>query len=395
MPVSHAHSAPPHAHADHADHDISALLEMLGRLTDPRSPQGKRHALVFTLACAVVAVLAGAATFREVGSQAADLPQSLLAKLGAKWNWFTGRYDAPSEPTLRRLLREIDADELDLIVGAWLHERARRDDEDGLLVIALDGKVLRGAWTDANDQLTLFSAMVHGKGVTIAQARVPDGTNEITQVEPLLEGVATDPGQPVIVTLDAAHTQRETAEYLKGKRGFDYIMPVKGNQPTLQKEVLDKCKPMVAGQPGHVVEERAHGRINRWTTWAADAAGIDFPHITQIACIRRDVLALDGVAVSKEYALVVTSGPADRVGPADLHTHNRGHWGIENKSHYVRDTVWREDANQAYAGNGQQAMATLRNLALGLFRLNGIHKIKEATEWICRDRTRALPLLAT
>jgi predicted transposase YbfD/YdcC len=391
MPVSHAHAAPPHAHADH---DISALLEMLGRLTDPRSPQGKRHELVFTLACAVVAVLAGAATFRQVGSQAADLPQSLLAKLGAKWNWFTGRHDAPSEPTLRRLLREIDADELDLIVGAWLHERAHRDD-DGLLVIALDGKVLRGAWTDANDQLTLFSAMIHGKGVTIAQVRVPDGTNEITQVEPLLEGVATEPGQPVVVTLDAAHTQRETAEYLKGKRGFDYIMNVKGNQPTLQREVLDKCKPMVAGQPGHVVEERAHGRISRWTTWTADAAGIDFPHITQIACIRRDVLALDGVAVSKEYALVVTSGPADRVGPADLHTHNRGHWGIENKSHYVRDTVWQEDANQAYVGNGQQAMATLRNLALGLFRLNGIHKIKEATEWICRDRTRALPLLAT
>jgi hypothetical protein len=68
--------------------------------------------------------------------------------------------------------------------------------------------------------------------------------------------------------------------------------------------------------------------------------------------------------------------------------------GVENKSHYVRDTVWREDANQAYVGNGQ-AMATLRNLALGLFRLNGMHKIKEATEWICRDRTRALSLLAT
>jgi hypothetical protein len=40
-------------------------------------------------------------------------------------------------------------------------------------------------------------------------------------------------------------------------------------------------------------------------------------------------------------------------------------------------------------------MAALRNLALGLFRLNGLHKIKEATETIHRDRNRALPLLAT
>jgi hypothetical protein len=203
------------------------------------------------------------------------------------------------------VLRDIDADELDLLVGAWLFERARRD-ADGLLVIALDGKVLRGAWTDANDKVTLFSAMIHGKGVTVAQTRVPDGTNEITQVEPVLAGLATDPGQPVVVTLDAAHTQRETAEHLKGKRGFDYIMAVKGNQPTLQKQVLERCRPLVAGRPGHVVEERAHGRINRWTTWTGPAAGIDFPHIAQVGVIRRDVLALDGVAVSKEYALVIT-----------------------------------------------------------------------------------------
>ncbi len=186
------------------DHDISALLEMLGRLADPRSPQGKRHELVFTLACAVVAVLAGACNYRQLGSQVADIPQSLLARLGAKWNRFKRWCDWPSEPTLRRVLQDIDADELDLLIGAWLFERARRG-PDGLLVIALDGKVLRGAWTDENDQVTLFSALVHGQGVTVAQVRVPDGTNEITQVEPLLAGLAPGAGQQVVVTVDAAH----------------------------------------------------------------------------------------------------------------------------------------------------------------------------------------------
>jgi hypothetical protein len=67
----------------------------------------------------------------------------------------------------------------------------------------------------------------------------------------------------------------------------------------------------------------------------------------------------------------------------------------DNKNHYVRDTVWREDDNQAYTGHGPQSMAALRNLAMGLFRLNGIYKIKEATECISRDRNSALPLLAT
>jgi predicted transposase YbfD/YdcC len=239
--------------------------------------------------------------------------------------------------------------------------------------------------------------MIHGAGVTVAQVRVPDGTNEITQVKRLLQHIAgTEQEQPPVVTLDAAHTQRDTATHLAGERGFDYVMTVKGNQPILQKEVWARCLPLLNANPPHVVTERGHGRINRWSTWTTTAAGIDFPYAAQVACIRRDVFDLDGVAIGKELALAITSSPAERAGPAELHTHVRQHWGIENKSHYVRDTTWREDHHQAYVGNGQHSMAVLRNLALGLFHLNGIHRIKEATEQICRDRNRALPfLLAT
>jgi predicted transposase YbfD/YdcC len=288
----------------------------------------------------------------------------------------------------------IDAGQLDLLIGSWLFERAHRDTE-GLLVIALDGKVLRGAWTADNGQVTLFSAMIHGVGVTVAQIRVPDTTTEITQVDTLLAGVPVGTPERVIVTLNAAHTQRDTAQHLRADLGFDYVMTVKGNQPTLQDNVFAKCLPLLATAPGHVVEERAHGRINRWSTWTTDATGIEFPHAAQLGCIRRDVLGLDGIAISKEFALIITSSPAEHTSPADLHTHVRQHWGIENKSHYVRDTTWHEDHHQAWIGNGPHTMAALRNLAAGLLRLNGLHKIKEATEAICRDRNRALPLLAT
>jgi predicted transposase YbfD/YdcC len=393
MPVSHAAAGLSNTAAE-GERNRVGLLEMLARLADPRSRQGRRHELVFVLACAVVATLAGATNYRQLASQVADLPQSLLAELGARWNWFRRRFGWPSEATLRRVLQRIDAAELDRLVGAWLHARAWRD-ADGLLVIAVDGKVLRGSWTDANDQVTLFSAMIHARAVTIAQTRVPDGTNEITQIKELLQDIADPEDRRVIITLDAAHTQRDTAQYIAGERGFDYIMAAKGNQPILQKEIWDKCLVLMAAEPDHLITERDHGRINRWSTWTTTAAGIDFPYAAQIGCIRRDVFDLDGVAISKEIALAITSSPAERTSPADLHTHVRQHWGIENKSHYVRDTTWREDHHKAYIGNGPYSMAILRNLALGLFHLNGIHKIKEATEDICRDRNRVLHLLAT
>jgi predicted transposase YbfD/YdcC len=373
--------------------NISSLLDMLEQVTDPRSPQGKVHELRFVLAASVVATLAGASNYREIGSRVNDLSQDLLECLGGTRNWFTGRYMAPSEPTIRRVLQGIDATQLDLAVGAWLFERARLD-RNGQLVIALDGKVLRGAWTADNEQVTLFSAMIHGKGVVISQTRVPDGTNEITQIPALMRNIPAVPGK-TIVTVDAAHTQRDTASYLKGERGVDFIMTVKGNQPTLKAAVFDRCRPLLERQPDHVVDQRGHGRIKRWSTWTTDATGIDFPYAAQVAVIRREEFTLEGIRISKEYALIITSLAASRASAADLHTHVREHWGIENKIHYVRDTTWREDANPSWIGNGPHTLAILRNLAIALFRLNGIRAIKEATERIAADRRRALPLLAT
>jgi hypothetical protein len=53
--------------------------------------------------------------------------------------------------------------------------------------------------------------------------------------------------------------------------------------------------------PHYFVEERGHGRINRWSTWITDTDGIDFPHVQQAGLIRREVFSLAGVRISKEY----------------------------------------------------------------------------------------------
>lgn len=395
MSVSHGSDSSSQSTGVNGDEfDITSLLNMLGEVADRRSPRGRIYGLVFVLAASLVAVLAGAKNFREIADQVADFPPSMLRKLGGSWCWFAGMFRAPSRHTIRRVLSDVDAAALDLAVGLWLQERVCRDSV-GLLRLAIDGKVLRGAWTDENNQFTLFSAMVHREGVTVAQLQVPADTNEITQVKTLLDSVSVRDGDRVIVTMDAAHTQRDTAEYLAGERGFDYVATCKGNQPTLLESIFNKAAPLVRTPPGHLVKERGHGRINQWSTWITDAGGIDFPHARQIGCIRREVFDVDGQRVSKEYAWVITSAAPEHAQAADLHNYVRDHWGIENKSHHMRDTTWREDAHQAHTGSGPQVMATLRNLAAGLFRLNGHHAIKKTTEAICRDRARAFPLLAT
>jgi predicted transposase YbfD/YdcC len=401
-PVSFCHSASGPSSPDACaagnerpeDADISCLLRMLKSVPDPRSPQGIQHALVFVLAACVVAALAGARNYREIAGHAADVPQSLLKKLGAKWCWFGLRYKHPSKSTIRNVLTRIDAAALDRITGTWLFEQARKE-RKGEWEIAVDGKVMRGAWTDGNDKVTLFSAILHREAVTIAQVRVPDGTNEITQAKTLLDPVLIPEGESALITLDAAHTQRETAEYIGGKPRWDYLMTVKGNQPSLQRAVFEKILPLLTEAPHHVTEEHSRGRIKRWSCWITGAEGIDFPDARQAAFIRREIFEISGDRISKEQALILTSRKSGKMTAADVNKHARGHWGIENKSHYVRDTVYREDHGQAWAGDGPQALACLRNLALGLFRMKNVKAIKETAEWVCRDQTRALQFMTT
>ena len=114
---------------------------------------------------------------------------------------------APSEKRIRTLIHVIGAEKLDDLIGGWLRGLADAGRLEPLLTaIAIDGKWLRGV---ADGQVKLFAAMLQEEKVIIAQHRIPDETTETTQVKELLETV--DLGHAV-VTADAAHAQRETAD---------------------------------------------------------------------------------------------------------------------------------------------------------------------------------------
>jgi predicted transposase YbfD/YdcC len=383
MPVSHA----PVSVLTSTDEQAPGLLEVLAHVSDPRKRRGRRFSLVFVLAVAVVCVLAGARSFREIGDQAADLPQELLAALGGQVHRLRRRIAAPSEKRIRTLLQALDAARLDEITGSWLRALAAAGRLDGLLeAIAIDGKWLRGV---ADGQVKLFAAMLHDDGVIIGQHRIPDDTNEITQVRQLLDPVDLT---GAVVTADAACAQHDTAEYIAGERQADYLLQVKGNQPGLHRAIYDKINSECPVTPGHTGLDYSHGRIVRRSAWVTGADGIDFPHATQVLRIRRDTYDLTGTALTKEIVHGITSLNPGRGTPAALAGLTRGQWGIES-IHWLRDTAYAEDGNTGYTGNGPQVMATLRNIAISLLHLAGITEITRTLQRITRDPTRALLLL--
>ena len=211
--------------------DRGGLIEHLRRIPEPRMARGIRHNRVSILAVAICAILSGAKTFAAIGEWAGRASQSMLQRFGCRWNRIKKIYDAPSEPTIRRLLQQIDAAAVDKELGNWL---LRHLDNTVQQAIAIDGKTLRGSKAKSGKQTHLMSAFLHHQGVVIAQTQVDDKSNEITAVRPLLEDI--DIGG-MVVTADAMHTQRDTATFLVQQKKADYFFTVKDNQATLKCDI--------------------------------------------------------------------------------------------------------------------------------------------------------------
>ncbi|MHB8763933.1 MAG: ISAs1 family transposase [Deferrisomatales bacterium] len=200
------------------------LLELLLSIPEVRKTRGIRHPLATVLALAVLAMLVGKRSFLAIAQFAANLSPDVLKTLGAR------RENAPSEPTFRRVLARLPAEEIDAAVSRWILQQGIRLDE----AIALDGKICRGSADGDTPAVNLLSALLHREAVVIRQLRVSDKTNEIPCVKPLLQDL---PIAGAMVTADALHTQQDTARFLVEEKKADYLFIVKDNQPTLLKDI--------------------------------------------------------------------------------------------------------------------------------------------------------------
>ena len=120
---------------------------------------------------------------------------------------------------------------------------------------------------------------------------------------------------------------------------------------------------------------------------------MDFPFCGQVACIERHTENLKTGKKRSETAYLITSLSPQKASPKQLLDLNRGHWSIENKSHYVRDVTFDEDRSQIRTKTGPRMMATLRNLAISLLRMANYSNIAEALRHMAAKPHLALQLI--
>lgn len=186
------------------------LAEVFAELNDPRQTQGKWHDLGTTLTIIVLAILRGEQGIRGI----AVWIQEQRWRLGRQFKLKNSR--VPSYGTIRRLLALVDVNDLERCLGRWADEIGQAWGTENWSGISLDGKTLRGSGDDDHPALHLLSAFSHELGIVLSQRAVGSKTNEIPEARRMLEALTLE-GK--LVTADALHTQRDTAQAIVEKRG--------------------------------------------------------------------------------------------------------------------------------------------------------------------------------
>ena len=171
---------------------------------------------------------------------------------------------------------------------------------------------------------------------------------------------------------------------------------MKDNQPKLGERLIEY--PWSDARADDVEHDRGHGRIEKRSLSVfqvpEDAPLPGFPSARQVMMVIRERSTLDGKSLGDaDVAFAITSLSRQEAKPRDLARMLRGHWSIENCLHYVRDVTYGEDGSHVRTGSGPRVMASLRNIAIAIHRLNGQTNMRHATRSCCQNSRRGFTLL--
>jgi hypothetical protein len=210
--------------------ELSEMVRFFGGLPDWRGHQGWYRVASLVALCVCAALCGEHRGQRDLAAFAASLSPAQWQALGFPRRGKRGarRWCVPKETTFFRLLRNMESRALEKALLAWqdhvLGPRAPDDNQ-----VAVDGKELLGSQGQE-----IVSAYAVKSGRWLGSEPVAEGSNEIPAAQELLRRA---PIEGALVTLDAMHTQVETARVIVQEGGGDYLLTVKGNQPTVAQSV--------------------------------------------------------------------------------------------------------------------------------------------------------------
>ena len=347
---------------------LACIQDHFADLTDPRRRK-VTYPLVNIVTIAICAVICGADDFVAI------------AKFGrVKRKWLSRFLDLkegiPSHDRFNAILAAIKPAEFETCLLSWI--TALHEITDGQLV-AIDGKTLRRSFDTATGKsaIHMVSAWATANHISLGQVTIDEKSNEITAIPKLLKMLEIAGS---LVTIDAMGCQTNIAKTIIDSKA-DYVLAVKGNQPTLHDAISwfflmqreqDFADVRVSRYQTH---EKGHGREEtrlyyvcsvpqglpdrkRWPNLAAIGWTINDTMRGGKRCYEMRYYIMSRKLSAKEFAAAV-----------------RGHWSIENSLHWQLDVTFGEDQSRLRRGHADANFSILRRTALSLLKNNKTIKV--------------------
>jgi len=336
-----------------------SLAEHFAELPDPRMMRTRRHRLDDILMIALCAMICGAKSF-----------EAIEAFAEGRQDWLKGFLKLPngipSHDTIYRVFCALDAKVSAACFGRWMNELS---ETLGFKHIAIDGKSLRGAKGNTfTGCVHLVSAWATEHGLLLGQESVEEKSNEIPAIPVLLKTLHL---KGALVTIAAAGCQTEIVETIRDGGG-DYLLAVKGNQPTLEAAVekvfADACATDFEGVSftQHSTIDDRHGRHEeRCITVIENPLGIpaDWWNLAAVIQINRE-RCVNGKNLSTTHYYITSLKGSSKVMAHLI----RRHWAIENELHWVLNVSFGEDANRTCDRNASANLGIVRRTAIALLK---------------------------
>jgi predicted transposase YbfD/YdcC len=374
--------------------DIGSLFAHFQSLSDKRKPRGMRYSLAMILVVVMMAKLCGENHFMGIAEWAKHRAEFLVDLLQLK------REKMPHHSTYRRILADVvNVEEIEKMSSEFL---AGKKYFGRQVLMAIDGKVLRGTLDDHQKGTYLLAAYLPREGIVLMEVAVEGKGSEIPAAPKLLSHIDL---RDKVVMGDALHTQRQVSIQIV-EAGGEYIWFAKGNQSQMEENIRLWFEPDIEPIPGmnyppkdfETAREinKGHGRLERRTLTVSSQLNdfLDWPYLEQVFKLERRKISLKTGEIHEQVVYGFTSLMREEITPSRLLKDIRSYWGIENGLHYRRDVTLREDYTRMTKGRAGQVMACLNNLIIGILLSKKKHAtLPAARRFFCAHPEEAFALM--
>jgi predicted transposase YbfD/YdcC len=354
--------------------DVGSIYAYFQTLSDKRHRRGVRYSLALVLMLILLAKLCGESHPTGIAEWARHRSAMLVDLLKLK------RKQMPHHSTYRRILAEVvDVEELERMSSAYLSGKQSFGKQ---VLLAIDGKVLRGTLDEHQKGTYLLAAYLPSEGLVLMEVPMEGKGSEITAAPQVLRSIDL---RHKVVMGDALHTQRSISSQIVASGG-DYIWFAKGNQSQLEEDIRLWFEPDIRPIPGlgfppkdfesaHRTN-KGHGRLERRTLTVSSQLKdfLDWPYLEQVFKLERRTISLKTGEFQERTVYGFTSLTRQVITPLHLLDKIRSYWGIESGLHYRRDVTLREDYTRLTQGKAGHTMACLNNLILGILLSTKKHR---------------------